>query len=153
MYCSNIECPDFVATGMYGEYREGITVCPYCAKPLVEEKPGRGAEFDDRRPESPRHDSWGESSPPEDDAEFNVLEPIFETFDPTEVPVVRSFLDSEGIPHVVVGEERFDAFRGSLSPFRINPRAGSVVFLVPPTYSEIARELLADIEGESEPDR
>ena len=60
--------------------------------------------------------------------------------------IVRSFLDAHGIPHVVVGEERFDAFRGSLSAFRFNPRAGVVAFMVPAEYAEIARDLLNELE-------
>lgn len=152
MNCSNTKCPDFIATGRYGEYREGITVCPYCGEPLVEDDPSLAAEIEDEGQASPPQDDWGGPRPPAGEVDFDQLEPIFETSDPTEVPVVRSFLDSEGIPHVVVGEERFDAFRGSLSPFRINPRAGRVVFLVPPPYSEIARELLAEIENAPEPE-
>jgi hypothetical protein len=63
--------------------------------------------------------------------------------------VVRSLLDAQGIPHVVVGEERFDAFRGSLSPFRFNPKAGVVAFLVPSSFAELARELLVEVEDET----
>jgi hypothetical protein len=74
---------------------------------------------------------------------------VYETSDPSEVPVVRSFLDAQGVPHVVVGEERFDAFRGSLSPFRFNPRAGVVAFLVPGDYAEVARELLTEFDDDS----
>ena len=140
MYCANPDCPDFIATGIPGEYREGITTCPYCGKSLVETQPNL-----DEPPQEAPESGIEEPSPytPGDD-----LEPVFETSDPTEVPVVRSFLDAQGIPHVVVGEERFDAFRGSLSPFRFNPRAGVVAFLVPSPYAEIARELLVDLEKE-----
>lgn len=28
MYCPNPECPDLVASGVPGEYREGIVACP-----------------------------------------------------------------------------------------------------------------------------
>lgn len=138
MFCPNTKCPDFVSTGKHGEYVDGISTCPYCGEFLVETLPGRS----ETRPEP---DEMGAHVPelyqPGDD-----LEPVFETSDPTEVPVVRSFLDSEGIPHVLVGEERFDAFRGALSPFRFNPRAGVVAVLVPSPYAEIARELLVELE-------
>lgn len=154
MFCPNRECPDLISTGKPGEYREGITVCPYCHTELVAEDPGRSP-----RPEAPGAASreargWGRHEPPatEDDA-HGELEPVYETADPSEVAVVRSFLDAEGIPHVVVGEERFDAFRGSLSPFRFNPRAGVVAFLVPAEYAEIARELLAEYDAEPEEPR
>ena len=49
MFCPNRECPDFISTGKPGEYREGITVCPYCQTELVAEDPSRSP-----RPESPR---------------------------------------------------------------------------------------------------
>lgn len=39
MYCPNLECPDFKATGSPGEYIEGITVCPYCGTTLVKQAP------------------------------------------------------------------------------------------------------------------
>ena len=39
MYCPNPECPDRARTGEPGEYRDGVTVCPYCSTPL-EEAPG-----------------------------------------------------------------------------------------------------------------
>jgi hypothetical protein len=39
MYCPNPECPDFKETGVPGEYVEGVTVCPFCDKGLVEEMP------------------------------------------------------------------------------------------------------------------
>jgi hypothetical protein len=139
MFCPNTKCPDFVSTGKHGEYVLGITTCPYCGEVLVETLPSLAEP-------PPEADEIGAHVPelyqPGDD-----LEPVFETSDPTEVPVVRSFLDSEGIPHVLVGEERFDALRGALSPFRFNPRAGVIAILVPSAYAEIARELLVELEG------
>jgi hypothetical protein len=39
MYCTNPECPDFLQSGIHGEYREGLTVCPKCDAPLVPERP------------------------------------------------------------------------------------------------------------------
>ena len=43
MYCPNRDCPDFKDTGKPGEYREGITHCPYCRSALVAEDPLRAA--------------------------------------------------------------------------------------------------------------
>lgn len=138
MYCPNHKCPDFIDTGKHGEYVAGVTTCPYCGEALVETPPVpaklRSQELETGNREPTPYE------PGED------LEPVFETSDPTEVPVVRSFLDAQGIPHVLVGEERFDAFRGALSPFRFNPRAGVVAVLVPSPYAEIARELLVELE-------
>lgn len=146
MFCPNRECPDFISTGKPGEYREGITVCPYCKTGLVAEDPSRKPATAAGRPAAPPRRARAPGMPAEADHAHDELEPVYETSDPSEVAVVRSFLDAEGIPHVVVGEERFDAFRGSLSPFRFNPRAGVVAFLVPAEYAEITRELLADFD-------
>lgn len=154
MYCPNRECPDFEMNGRHGEYREGITECPYCGEHLVPEDPAAVAvqpvEAGDDVPASDV--CWRDAEPlSAGDAQAD-LEPVFETSDPTEVPVVRSFLDAQGIPHVVVGEERFDAFRGTLSPFRFNPRAGVVAFLVPSAYAEVTRELLTELEETDSPE-
>lgn len=138
MFCPNFKCPDFAATGKHGEYRDEIAACPYCGEALVESPPDPAeppAEMSEIVDDGPIPNQPGDD-----------LEPVFETSDPTEVTVVRSLLDAQGIPHVVVGEERFDAFRGVLSPFRFNPRAGLVAFLVSSPYAEIAREILAEIE-------
>ncbi len=154
MFCANRKCPDFEMNGLYGEYREGITRCPYCNEPLVAEDPAAvddpHDETETAAPESCQ--TCGDSAPLSAEDAHADLEPVFETSDPTEVPVVRSFLDAQGIPHVVVGEERFDAFRGSLSPFRFNPRAGVVAFLVPAEYAEVTRELLVELEQTDSPD-
>jgi hypothetical protein len=140
--------------GRHGEYREGIARCPYCNAALVAEDPAVVEDLPDETeaasPGSCR--SCGDSAPLSADDARADLEPVFETSDPTEVPVVRSFLDAQGIPHVVVGEERFDAFRGSLSPFRFNPRAGVVAFLVPSEYAEVTRDLLVELEETDNPE-
>ena len=146
MYCPNRDCPDFKDTGRPGEYREGISHCPYCKTALVAEDPAQATPPTRASRDPEPAAGWeragaGTASPGGDE-----LEPVFESSDPSEVPVVRSFLDAHGIPHVVVGEERFDAFRGSLSAFRFNPRAGVVAFMVPAEYAEIARDLLNELE-------
>ena len=138
MFCPNSKCPDFVDTGKHGEYVAGITSCPYCGEVLVDTLP--------TATEPPVEEPVIGQGAPELYQPDEDLEPVFETSDPTEVPVVRSFLDAHGIPHVLVGEERFDAFRGALSPFRFNPRAGVVAFLVPLQYAEAARDLLVELE-------
>jgi hypothetical protein len=149
MYCTNKDCPDFAVTGKHGEYRDDISHCPYCGERLYENLPASQAEEHLTPTEKARSQTWGNYEAPAPDDAHSDLEPVFETSDPTEIPVVRSFLDAQGIPHVVVGEERFDAFRGSLSPFRFNPKAGVVAFLVPTSFAELARELLEQIEEET----
>lgn len=154
MFCANRQCPDFEMTGRHGEYREGITQCPYCGEELVVEDQAAVAVQSDEVADqiSEPHECLRDNEPLSPEDAHADLEPVFETSDPTEVPVVRSFLDAQGIPHVVVGEERFDAFRGSLSPFRFNPRAGIVAFLVPSEYAEVTRELLVELEETDSPD-
>ncbi len=150
MYCTNRDCPDFISTGIHGEYRAGISVCPYCGEALTDSLPDpRVAEGAN---DFAQDGQWNQHDAPLGDVGEHGLEPVFETSDPAEVPIVRSFLDNNGIPHVVAGHERFDAFRGSLSPFRFNPRAGAVAFLVPVSLAETARELLAAIEDPPEKD-
>jgi hypothetical protein len=39
VFCPNRDCPDFRESGVPGEYREGIVVCPKCGARLVSEPP------------------------------------------------------------------------------------------------------------------
>ncbi len=136
MYCVNPDCPDFQATGLHGEYVDGVAICPYCGEPLVENLSEETATESTSLFETPPMIG-------EDD-----LEAVFETSDPSEVAVIRSILDGAGIPSLVRGEEEFDSFRGARSAFRYNPRGGAVRFLVPAGRSEEARALLTEVEPE-----
>ena len=129
MYCSNSKCPDYIATGNHGEYVSGVTTCPVCGEYLVDTLP-------------PTTDI------PREQDHYTDVEPVFETADPTEVVVVKGLLESEGIPYVTTGAEKFDAFRGALSPMRINPKAGIAIFLVPTPLADTVRRLLDDFENE-----
>lgn len=129
MYCTNAKCPDYIATGTHGEYVAGVTACPVCGEYLVDTLPP-------------------ESDAPREQNHYTEVEPVFETADPTEVVVVKGLLESEGIPYVTTGAEKFDAFRGALSPMRINPTAGIAIFLVPTPLADSVRQLLADFENE-----
>jgi hypothetical protein len=132
MYCPNPDCPDFLETGSHAEYVAGITVCPKCGAYLV-----------DTPPEHPP-DSMPDAEPTPDEQ----LEPVFESWDSSEIPIIRSLLEAAGVPFVIEGQERFDAVRGGRSAFRFNPRAGSVLFLVPSALAEDARALLEGVETE-----
>ena len=129
MYCPNPKCPDYLATGQHGEYVAGVTACPVCGEYLVDTPPPTA--------ELPRETSH-----------YTEVEPVFETADPTEVVVVKGLLESEGIPYVTTGAEKFDAFRGALSPMRINPSAGIAIFLVPTQLADMVRQLLEDFNSE-----
>jgi hypothetical protein len=126
MFCPNRDCPDFIATGNHGEYVAGVTTCPVCGEYLVDDQPAAG--------DGPREQSH-----------YTEVEPVFETADPTEVMVVKGLLESEGIPYVTTGAEKFDAFRGALSPMRINPKAGIAIFMVPTPLADTVRQLLDEI--------
>jgi hypothetical protein len=39
VFCPNRDCPDFQGSGVPGEYREDIMVCPKCGASLVREPP------------------------------------------------------------------------------------------------------------------
>jgi len=131
MYCSNAKCPDYIATGKHGEYVGGVTTCPVCGEYLVDTL-------------SPDTDM------PREKSHYTEVEPVFETADPTEVVVVKGLLESEGIPYVTTGAEKFDAFRGALSPMRINPSAGIAIFLVPTPLADTVRQLLEDFASDAQ---
>jgi hypothetical protein len=128
MFCPNRDCPDFIATGKHAEYVDALTSCPVCGEYLVETL-------------SPTQDRSREET------HYTDVEPVFETADPTEVVVVKGLLESEGVPYVTTGAEKFDAFRGALSPMKFNPSAGITVFLVPTPLADTVRQLLEDFES------
>ncbi|MCP4900669.1 MAG: DUF2007 domain-containing protein [bacterium] len=136
VFCPNPECTDVVETGRPGEYTRGISVCPVCGAYLVDSLPLKDESGGSVTVE-------GLSQLPSPDEEF---EPVYECMDPTEVPLVKAFLESEGIRYFTTGEEQFDAFRGGLAAFRLGQRTWGVRFLVPVTVAERTRALLASIE-------
>ena len=70
------------------------------------------------------------------------LEVVLETIDATEVAIVKSLLESAGIPYFTRGEDQYDAFRGAFRGTIFNPRGRPVAFLVPVDMAEEARLLL-----------
>jgi hypothetical protein len=77
------------------------------------------------------------------------LEIVLETIDLTEVAVVKSLLEAADIPYLTRGEDQYDAFRGTFRGTVFNPRGRPVVFLVPASMAEEARQVL---EGGELPD-
>ena len=128
MYCANPKCPDFIATGNHGEYVAGVTTFPAGGEYLVDNLP----IADDV---------------PREESHYTDVEPVFETGDPTEVVVIKGLLESESIPYVTTGAEKFDAFRGALSPMKFNPSAGITIFLVPTPLADNVRQLLEDFDN------
>lgn len=138
MFCPNDECPDFRNTGLRSEYREDITTCPYCRTHLVAQPPADAPTMEDGHPLKPRI------------ADDEVMEPVIEATDLTEVAVIKSVLDGAGIPYIANGEQRFGAFRGAFVGGSIfNPSARGVIFTVPSRMAEEARSLLEEFEEDS----
>lgn len=136
MFCPNDDCPDFVSTGLRAEYRDDVSVCPFCGVALVFERPGDADSGGDTGPAAPRIG---------DDEE---LEAVIEANDLTEVAVLKSMLDAAGIPYLTQGEDQFSAFRGAFAGGSIfNPRSHGVVFVVPSRMAEAARALLEELDG------
>ena len=138
MYCPKDDCPDSVASGLRSEYRDDISVCPYCGSPLVAERPadpGPTAAEDEPRP-----GPWI--------ADDEELEPVIEATDPSEVPIIRAMLEAAGIPFLTRGEDPLIAFPGAFAGASIfNPRARGVIFVVPSRMADEARALLDALEA------
>lgn len=73
-------------------------------------------------------------------------EAVFETTVAEEALVVKSVLESAGVPFIVRGEDAFDAFRGAFRGTVFSRRGRRIVFLVPAGWAETARELLSPID-------
>jgi len=70
------------------------------------------------------------------------LEVVLETIDSTEVAIVKSLLESAGIPYLTRGEDQYDAFRGAFRGTVFSPLGRPVAFLVPASVANEARLLL-----------
>jgi hypothetical protein len=78
------------------------------------------------------------------------LEVVFETVNSTEAAIIKSLLESEGIPYVTRGEDQYDAFRGAFRGTVFNPRGRPVVFLVAASMAEETRRLFQEMEPPDE---
>ncbi len=139
MFCPNNECPDFVNSGLRSEYRDDVTACPYCGSAMVAE-----------RPEDPFPAGEGIMGKPPV-ANDEIMEPVIESADTTEIAVIKTVLDAAGIPYIAQGEDHFGAFRGAFVGGSIfNPRARGVIFTVPARMAEEARALLDEFDEDSD---
>lgn len=135
MFCPNDECPDFVNTGLRSEYRDDVMVCPYCGTTMISQ-----------RPVDPASETEGRIDPTRV-ADDEVMEPVIEANDLTEVAIIKSILEGAAIPFITQGENQFSAFRGAFAGGSIfNPRSRGVVFTVPARMAEEARTLLEELE-------
>jgi hypothetical protein len=70
------------------------------------------------------------------------MEVVLETVDPAEVIIVKSLLESAGIPFFTREEDEYDAFRGAFRGTVFNRHGRPVRFYVPAGVAEDARLLL-----------
>jgi hypothetical protein len=145
MFCTNTDCPDYLATGFHAEFRPGITVCPSCGEALAESldtAPAVEPTRDDSRPETADDDLWNALDGLELPCE---LEPVMETTGVDEALVVRSLLDGAWIPSVVTPRERLgDGSAVPDAPPRVREGLRLVV-LVPANLADEARERLDEM--------
>lgn len=103
------------------EYREGVTICNDCGVNLTHDPP---------------------ATEPEPRPEWLDLETVLESSDPALLPVVRSLLESEGIPCFARGELLQD-FLGWGRMLGTNLITGPVQLQVPRDRVDEARRLLS----------
>ena len=144
MYCTNTDCPDYLATGFHAEFRPGITVCPACGTDLVEslESPPavRSARDEARPDDTDDGDLWSVL----DELELPCqLEPVMETSTVEELMIIRSMLDGALIPSVVTPRERLEDGPGA-DPMTVRDGMELVV-LVPADLADEARERLEEM--------
>ncbi len=134
-HCPNPECPDLLAHGRPGEYRDEIESCPYCGTPLrwgPAPEPAGGGE--------------GELPPVEELRESDgELARVGHFTDHGEAELARGFLEAQGIPARIAR----DAAGGN------RPVMGAMLgirLLVPASLAAEAEALLAATEDvEQEP--
>ena len=135
MYCANRECPDVTTSGLAGEYRPGIYICPKCGTKLVEERP----EFSGAS--RARHDEAAAT------LEYEEFVAVLRIHNTAVIPVVKSVLQSAGIRHFVKNERTHDLIGyPRLSPGGYNPILGAPEVLVEPERADEAREILAGVQ-------
>jgi hypothetical protein len=105
------------------EYRDGIYVCAECGVSLVA------------------------SLPPELDADSELVA-AFTTADSSLLPIVKSVLDSAGIPYLVQGDETLGLFPLGRFGVGVSKRTLGAIVHVPRDRLEETKELLRGLEEE-----
>ena len=147
MFCTNTDCPDYLATGFHAEFRPGVTVCPACGQALAESLEAPAPATPTRDEEGPEAYDDGGLWAALDEIELPCeLEPVMEASSVEEVMVIRSLLDGAWIPSVVTPRDRLEsgATDGS-APIRDGMQ---LVVLVPVDLADDARERLEEIGDE-----
>ena len=134
MYCPNVECPDVKRSGIPGEYRPGISVCPKCGHPLVDSQPELATV---------------ESSNEELAVEYQEFVEVCSLHDPGAVPLVKSLLMSAGIRFFIKNERVQQLIGGGTLGIGYNLIAGPPLVLVEPGRAEEARQLLLDVNNDA----
>ena len=94
------------------EYRQGFSRCPDCDVELVRD------------------------APPEDRTEYGDYVQVLDTFNPFDIALIKSLLDSEGIKYFFIGENF-----GGIYPMATAPR-----LMVLREQEDEAREILKDLQ-------
>jgi len=144
MFCTNTECPDYLATGFHAEFRPGITVCPACGATLVASLEARPAVHSHRVEAEPDDADDGDLWAVLDELELPCeLEPVMETASVEELTIIRSMLDGAFIPSVVTPRERLED--GSADQRAVVGDGSGLVVLVPVDLADEARERLEEM--------
>lgn len=93
------------------EYREGFTTCSDCGVALVTDLP------------------------PEPEPHFVDFEEILSTYNPGDIAVIKSLLDSEGVTYYFLGDH-----------LTLRPMGDAARLMVAKEEAESARELLANLD-------
>ncbi len=132
-HCANPECPDRLANGMVGEFRDQIDACPYCGQRL-EWGPAPAPTRDHDEPGFDGGENLG-----------GEMAEVGHFIAPVEADLARGFLESQGIPARIARDAAGGA-RPDLSGMT------GIRLLVPASLADEARELLAAVESGDDPD-
>jgi hypothetical protein len=146
MFCTNTDCPDYLATGFHAEFRPGITVCPSCGAALAESLESRPVASPTRDEAGPDGDDDRSLWAVLDELELPCeLEPVVETTSVEEALVIRSALDRAWIPSVVTPREGLVHGPGATDDAPTLREGLELVVLVPVDLADEAREQLEEL--------
>lgn len=128
-FCPNEKCSDLVETGIAGVYRADVTECPRCGATLL--------PLDEPTDE----DSATQAESPH--LEYVPMETICIVANRSNLPVMRSLLQAEGIRYVVRNElDELSSLYGAVAS-SLGLRSGAPAIAVEADRAEEARTLLS----------